>query len=61
MTVAKGLAAGATKSAATSVTVPSTLAAGTYYLGAIADYTGKQAEADETNNSFIGITIQVTP
>ncbi len=33
-----------------------TLAPGTYYLGAIADYTNTQAEADETNNTLTGLT-----
>jgi large repetitive protein len=59
--VASGLAINGTRSAATVVTVPATLAAGTYYLGAIADYTNAQAELSETNNSFTGVTIQVTP
>lgn len=55
-----GLAAGITSSAITTVTVPTTLAPGTYYLGAIADYTHQAQESDETNNSLAGnsITIQ---
>ena len=53
------LAPAASQSASTIVTVPKTLARGTYYLGAIADYTGAQAESNESNNSFTGTTIEV--
>ena len=50
----------ATVKATRTVSVPSALVPGTYYLGAIADYTKRQSEISETNNSFAGVTIQVT-
>lgn len=43
----------------TTVTVPSNQARGTYYLGAIADYTGLVPELNEGNNNLTGMTIQV--
>ena len=52
--------AGTTVKAVRTVTVPGFLAPGTYYLGAIADYAKRQPEISETNNSFTGVTIQVT-
>ncbi|WP_242334059.1 MULTISPECIES: CARDB domain-containing protein [unclassified Anaeromyxobacter] len=54
-----GLAPGATSSADTSLTVPAGLAPGTYYVGAIADYEGRVAEASETNNPRAGNTVSV--
>jgi RHS repeat-associated protein len=45
-------AAGASSAASTTITVPSTLAPGTYYIGAVADYTGVQPETNETNNAL---------
>jgi subtilase family serine protease len=45
-----GLAAGATSSGTVSATVPSTTAAGTYFLLACADDTAQVTETDETNN-----------
>ena len=56
-----GLAANASKSGTVNVTVPSTLAPGTYYAGAIADYTNVRLEQDENNNSLAGNTVNVTP
>ncbi|MBI3618316.1 MAG: hypothetical protein HY210_08935 [Candidatus Omnitrophica bacterium] len=56
-----GLAANASKSGTVNVTIPSTLAPGTYYVGAIADYTNVRLEQDENNNSLAGNTISVTP
>ncbi|MDO8413049.1 MAG: kelch repeat-containing protein [Gallionellaceae bacterium] len=53
------LAAGTSQSAATSITVSKKLARGTYYLGAIADYTNAETESNESNNSYTGTTIQV--
>jgi RHS repeat-associated protein len=43
-------------------TVPAGMAPGTYYLGAIADYSGLQAETDEANNAMAGVgaTVEVT-
>ena len=43
-----------------NVTIPSGLAAGTYYIGVLADYNAMQAETDETNNgsgSGVAVTI----
>ena len=53
------LTGGSSQSPAVRFPVPNTLTRGTYYLGAIADYTGVQAENNENNNSFTGVTIQV--
>ena len=55
-----GLTAGAKKSATTSVTIPAALSAGTYYIGAIADYNNTTAETDETNNALTGNTVVLT-
>ncbi len=54
------LAAGSWSSATTTLTVPSTLTAGTYYIGAIADYNNSRAETSETNNALTGNTIVLT-
>ncbi len=54
------LATGASGASSATLTVPAGLAPGTYYLGAIADYTGLESETDETNNAFSGTTITVT-
>jgi subtilase family serine protease len=53
------LAAGATSNASTVVTIPSTLAVGTYYIGAIVDSTNALTETNETNNALAGNTITV--
>lgn len=53
------LAPGASSTATTSSTIPSTLAPGTYYVGAIADYTNVQSEISETNNTLAGATVGV--
>jgi hypothetical protein len=53
------LGAGASLKTNRTVTVPRTLRPGTYYLGAIADYTKRQSELNESNNSATGITIRV--
>jgi subtilase family serine protease len=45
------LAAGASSSADTSVTIPSNVPAGNYFIGAIADYAEEQSENNETNNA----------
>ncbi len=54
------LGAGSSTKNSRTVTVPSSLPPGIYYVGAIADYTKRQTEISETNNSFTGMTIQVT-
>ena len=53
------LVSGASNSASKTVTVPSSLAPGTYYIGAIADATNKQPEFNENNNVMVGATIVV--
>ncbi len=50
--IVPSLAAGASSAGSTAVTLPSTLAAGTYYLIAKADADGVVAEAIESNNTF---------
>jgi hypothetical protein len=54
------LAAGASASDSTIVTVPASLATRTYYLGAIADYTSAQPETTEKNNVLAGAAISIT-
>jgi len=46
------LAGGATNTCSGEIGIPATLATGTYYLGAYADFTGSVAESDETNNGL---------
>jgi subtilisin family serine protease/chitodextrinase len=48
-----GLAAGASSTAQTTATVPSSVGTGTYYIGAIADDTNSVAETVETNNAVV--------
>ena len=55
------LAGGASSSGSTSVTIPSSVAPGTYYVLAQADGDGTVAESSETNNVSIVRPIQVTP
>lgn len=55
------LAAGASSSGSVSLVVPATLAPGTYYLGAIADYSGAARESDEANNALGGAATQISP
>jgi subtilase family serine protease len=56
------LAAGAESPAGLQVTIPTSLAPGTYYIGVIADYnSGTVSESDETNNWRVGNQITVTP
>jgi subtilase family serine protease len=45
------LAAGATGSANSTVTIPSAVSPGTYYFGAIADNAGTVKETNESNNA----------
>ncbi len=46
------LGSGASSNGSTKVTIPLTLAAGTYYLGAIADFSGVRIEQNENNNTL---------
>ncbi len=61
-----GLAPNASHAAETTVTLPNTLAGGTYYIGAIADQsrysynTNLVKESDETNNATAGNQIEIT-
>jgi len=47
-----GLAAGATSSAVTPITIPLTFAPGTYVLSAVVDGAGAAVESNETNNTL---------
>lgn len=51
---------GTVKTATLNVTIPASLAEGTYVLGAIADAAGQIAELNETNNAKAGNTLAVT-
>ena len=60
------LAAGESSNASTMVTVPTSVAAGIYFIGAIADATNMQPESNqagnaEINNALAGGTITVLP
>ena len=55
-----GLGAGAESAVDTVATIPRNLAPGIYYVGVIADYSDRQLESDETNNTLISAaTIEV--
>ncbi|HOW31459.1 MAG TPA: CARDB domain-containing protein, partial [Bacteroidales bacterium] len=55
------LAAGASAAAGSTLTIPSTTGAGTYYIVFVADADGAVAESDETNNTgTVAITVTVT-
>ncbi|HEX9758433.1 MAG TPA: S8 family serine peptidase [Nitrospiria bacterium] len=56
-----GLAAGVSSSGNSTMTIPTNMAPGTYYIGAIADFDNRQPESDETNNALAGTTIEITP
>ena len=47
-----GVAAGATVTVPATVVVPASLAAGTYFLSAVADFLDVVAESEELNNGF---------
>ena len=55
-----GLSAGGTASCNPSLTVPSDLPLGTYYLGAIADDLGQVQESNENNNALAAGQIQIS-
>jgi trimeric autotransporter adhesin len=55
-----GLGAGVSSPAALSVTVPATVAAGTYRILAVADAAGQQAEMDETNDVTLSPPLTVS-
>ena len=54
------LGAGAISSCSGSITIPSDIAPGSYYLGVIADYEGRVAEANEVNNTRASGSITLT-
>jgi len=54
------LAAGVSLTSSTVVTIPASVASGTYYIGAIADYNNMVIESNETNNALAGNQINVT-
>ncbi|MBI5562582.1 MAG: SBBP repeat-containing protein [Deltaproteobacteria bacterium] len=53
------LSGGASSAAATSLVIPSNTAAGSWYLGAIADAGGANAESNETNNAAASGVISI--
>lgn len=58
----KSLVPNLVQSANTTITIPAGLPLGTYYVGAIADYTNTQNETIETNNSLAGgYTVTLVP
>jgi subtilase family serine protease len=56
-----GLAAGASSTATVSITVPTSVLAGTYYVGAYADYSGGVTESNETNNGLATTGTVIVP
>ncbi|ABS26527.1 CARDB domain-containing protein [Anaeromyxobacter sp. Fw109-5] len=58
--VVNGLAAGSSSSGNTAMVVPAELAGGTYYLGAIVDWSSSVVEADEGNNARLAGSLLVT-
>ena len=55
------LAAGASSSGSTSLTIPATTPTGTYYVIVDADYTNQVAESNETNNTRNTLGIAIGP
>lgn len=55
-----GLAPGGEETLTGTVTIPTSVATGTYYIGVIADRTGSITESDESNNAVTGNQIAVT-
>lgn len=53
------LAAGTSSSAMTTVTIPTSIATGKYFLGAIADELRQVPETNETNNAKTGNSITI--
>jgi subtilase family serine protease len=54
-----GLTAGSSDTADTAIVLPGSIAPGTYYIGAIADYRNDVKESDETNNALTGNRITI--
>lgn len=59
--VIRALRPGASLRVRTKIRFKRKLVPGTYYLGALVDYRGRQVETDETNNASPVITINVEP
>ncbi len=53
------LSPGLTATASINTTIPTSVPAGTYYVGAVADYQNTTKENNETNNARNGNTISV--
>jgi subtilisin family serine protease/subtilase family serine protease len=53
------LSAGQSVPLSVTITLPTSLKAGTYYLGAIADFSNGIAETNEVNNALVGATLVV--
>ncbi|NKE67293.1 peptidoglycan DD-metalloendopeptidase family protein [Ramlibacter sp. RBP-2] len=54
------IGAGSWSSENATVTIPDTTAAGTYYIGVVADYDAAISESNETNNPSPGVALTVT-
>lgn len=56
-----GLAAGGASATPTSLRIPATVREGEYYVIAVVDAAGQQAELDETNNAAVSAPFSVVP
>ncbi len=56
-----GLAAGSASATSTSLKIPATVGVGEYYIVAVVDAAGQQAELDETNNTTASAPFSVVP
>src|SRR6185295_672262 len=56
-----GLAAGASATTVSTVTLPSTVTVGTYRVLVVVDALGQATESDETNNMGVSAALSVTP
>jgi hypothetical protein len=56
-----GLTAGGASATPTSLRIPATVREGEYYVIAVVDATGQQAELDETNNATVSAPFSVVP
>jgi hypothetical protein len=54
-----GLAPGHSRKSSTTLTLPTILPPGTYYLGALADSINRFPEESETNNASAGNTVTI--
>ena len=51
--------AGGSYSGSKTVTIPTSVSVGNYYVGAIVDYNNIEVETNESNNAFAGPTLNV--